>query len=787
VENTKSDVLAPDKHNRLWVAHNGSKIPLRADMRQADVTNPDDWSTYDQISTAIAGKPDLGHGLVLTPPYVGIDLDTYKTTDPIIIAIHKWIHDELFAGTYSELSLRGGVHILCKGVFTCSRRNLSRIFVELKDENKYLTYTENTIHTLPCIECPHALSTLSQWVDKYFPPPSFEATSSVDLPEVNTDDEVCTMAAQAFNGELFKALYSGNWHGRYDTQSEADQALANIIAFYTDSRQQTARLFLSSELGKRPKAQRLDYLYSQKYGLVTLAFDQKLPLPDMSDLGEKFKQLAAAAKNGTTTPPVKAMAPPAPAPAPAPAIEIVTQFDNGAPVQWEKPPGLLGDIADYVYQAAPYPNQHVALAAAIGFFAGLVGRAYNTVTGTGLNQYIALLGRTGIGKEAAHSGISRLCNSLRTVAKESLRGFAGPAEIASPQALMRHLVEKPSMCSFKGEFGIWMQNINSPRANPHEAQLKRLLLDLFNKSGKWDTLDGAIYSDKSNNVPLVNAPAFTFIGDSTLDPFYKGIDQSNIDDGLVSRLTVISCPDVQPVYNACAGNIKPSDELLTALERLIPQICFINQSIDNIIQVTETVEAKAYQLDYQKVCQDIMWEDRKNPISQVWNRAHKRMLRLGTLVAVGANRDYPVVHPVVEVTHYKWARQIIEHGVSVVSQRFESGDVGNTTLGFKQRQLVGRILLEYADSKWNQKLLKSYRITEIMHQNGGIPYSYIQQRVKNMLPFAQEERNAIQALTNAIESFIKVEALSEWETVPVEGNTRRKAIVYRIIDKSKLM
>ncbi len=783
------DILNPEKQSQLWVARNGDKVPLRApDLQLADVTDPRDWRTFQQVSKAIEGRPNLGPGFVLASPYVGIDLDSYKTTDPVIIAIHDWIHHTLLSNTYSEWSPRDGAHILCQGFLKCCRRKLSRVFVELKDEG-YLTYTERAIHVLPVVNCQQSLDTLSQWVDRWFPAPSFESTSTVDLPEVNTDDEVCTMAANASNGELFKQLYQGNWQGRYISQSEADQALANIIAFYTDSRQQTARIFRSSQLGQRPKAQRQNYLYSPKYGLVTLAFDQKLQLPDLSDLGEKFKQLAetaAASKNGTspevhkvklslvtrqatpTLPPVTVQ------------NEETSQSSDDESIQW--PPGLLGNIARYIYQDASYPNVHVAVAGAIGMLAGLTGRAYNTVTGTGLNQYIILLGESGIGKEAAQHGTSKLCGMLR-VHKDALLGYMGPAHIASPQALLRHLVKVQSMWSCLGEIGILLQSLNSPHANPNISQLKRLLLDLFHKSGQADILNGAIYADKTNNIVPVNAPAFSFIGDSTLDQFYNGIDLTNIHDGLVSRLAVIECPDVRPVYNPRAGDMTPSDALLKELETLVPRVCAINQDEKSIKRVDETPAAKAFQLQYQKFCQDKQWEDRSRPELQIWNRAHIKVLRLGSLVAVG---KFPE-HPTVELSDYQWAQKVIEDGVNTVLRRFESGNVGNTTLGFKQRQLIGKILLDYADSKWNQKMENSYRITKDMHQNGGIPYSYIQQRVKNMLPFALENHNAIQALTNAIESFIKAEALSEWETTPVEGNTRRKAMVYRIIDKSKLV
>lgn len=71
------------------------------------------------------------------------------------------------------------------------------------------------------------------------------------------------------------------------------------------------------------------------------------------------------------------------------------------------PPGLVGEIAQFIYAQAPRPVPEIALAGALGMVAGIAGRAYN-VSGTGLNQYTLLLAPTGTGKEAIASGIDKL-------------------------------------------------------------------------------------------------------------------------------------------------------------------------------------------------------------------------------------------------------------------------------------------------------------------------------------------------------------------------------------------
>ncbi len=93
-----------------------------------------------------------------------------------------------------------------------------------------------------------------------------------DQMEVLTDGEILTKCAQAANGDKFKELWEGRWEQLgYPSIVEADLALCNLRAFWTDNRNQARRLFLQSELGKRPKAKQ------NATRNVATAFDQKVP------------------------------------------------------------------------------------------------------------------------------------------------------------------------------------------------------------------------------------------------------------------------------------------------------------------------------------------------------------------------------------------------------------------------------------------------------------------------------------------------------------------------------
>jgi hypothetical protein len=224
----------------------------------------------------------------------------------------------------------------------------------------------------------------------------------------------------------------------------------------------------------------------------------------------------------------------------------------------------------------------IALAGAIGLMAGICGRAYN-ISNTGLNQYVLLLAPTGSGKEAMASGISRLMTTVAT--KEGTKAaldFIGPGDIASGQALLKYL-SKTSNCfvALIGEFGLKMQQLSSQRANPAEVMLKRVLLDLYNKSGSGNTLQPSIYSDKANNTDLLYSPAVSLLGESTPETFFAGIDETMIADGLLPRFTFIEYRGKRPPPNDNHASVYPSPELSSA----ISQLCLSALNTMNISQV----------------------------------------------------------------------------------------------------------------------------------------------------------------------------------------------------------
>src|SRR5690606_28770541 len=233
------------------------------------------------------------------------------------------------------------------------------------------------------------------------------------------------------------------------------------IAFYTKNRPQIARIFRSSALGQREKAKRQDYLN----WMIDRSFDRELPPIDMEGLKIQTEdaikginrpvaqRLEPAAHNGLVAgsnpagPTTNTGVSPS---GKASGFDPDTGGSNpSTPTKLKPthnpPPGLLGEIAQFIYAAAPRPVPEIAIAAAIGLMAGICGRGYN-VSSTGLNQYLLLLAKTGRGKEAIQSGISKLIYAVRQQVP-TIEECIGPDEIASGPALYKYLNMKPAFVS----------------------------------------------------------------------------------------------------------------------------------------------------------------------------------------------------------------------------------------------------------------------------------------------------------------------------------------------------
>lgn len=186
--------------------------------------------------------------------------------------------------SYTEISPSGkGSHIIIR---LTDKRKLwqgrKQNAVELYCQCRFFTMTGNIYHKVPIAER-QALAEIL-WAELGNGTDNNAKISYYDNDERCTDSEVITFGLNAVNGDKFARLLEGSWEGLHPSQSEADLAFMNMIVFYSRNRNQSARIFRNSPLGKRPKAQRANYMQ----WLLDKAGDRLLPPVDISGLVNPF-------------------------------------------------------------------------------------------------------------------------------------------------------------------------------------------------------------------------------------------------------------------------------------------------------------------------------------------------------------------------------------------------------------------------------------------------------------------------------------------------------------------
>ncbi len=239
------------------------RVPMRANFSNASVTNPKTWCSFDDAVSALKKKNFNGIGFVFTgeDPYCGVDMDS--CVNPKTNIIESWAKDwiDKFA-SYTELSPSGtGVHIIVKGKLL-SEKGKKKEDYEIYDRKRFFTFTGNIIspeyshieERQEVAEEFYNFITDKQAIKTEIPLPEGQVLSSKEI------EDIIKKAKAAANGEKFLKLFDGAWEELdHPSQSEADQALCDLLAYWTNCNPMGIdQLFRKSKL-YRDKWDRDDY------------------------------------------------------------------------------------------------------------------------------------------------------------------------------------------------------------------------------------------------------------------------------------------------------------------------------------------------------------------------------------------------------------------------------------------------------------------------------------------------------------------------------------------------
>jgi len=444
---------------------------------------------------------------------------------------------------------------------------------------------------------------------------------------------------------------------------------------------------------------------------------------------------------------------------------------SGNTFQYEKPPGLVGALADMIYGYAPRPVPEIALVGALGLMGGIVGRGWQ-VSNTGINIYLLLLANTGSGKEAINLGINKILSAV-TKYSPMASEFIGPDKIASGPALIKYLREHPSWVSIQGEFAHNMKKFISPNANAALTDLKAEYLRLYMASTHGTLYRGTIYSDQDKNKGAVMNPALTIVGECAPEFFESMLSEDLINDGLLPRCSIIEYRgprvDLNPwhhTFKPDEGHLKQLGDLITASHAMMAG----NQSIT----VALTPGAQNLMDAFDRETSDLINSAPGEAVRNLWNRAHLKAMRMAALVAVGCNTYQPVIDEAIA----NWAINIVRYEVDSLVRKFVKGEVGS--IERKQENDVIRACGQLINRPYEHAA--AYGVSRKMWSDKSIPYVYLQRKLLTLASFRGDRNGARMALKRVIQDMVEAGTLQEIPPLQVSERYKKRGRVFILAD-----
>lgn len=645
-----------------WCVAGKDKIPLYWDgeVRRAKV---DDWRTWMKFTDAMGMAGWLGEGFsvgfVLNDwcQYSCIDIDVCDAQTQEQkgqkIDSSKWTTQEQFErywkiaqafDTYTELSRSGkGLHIWVKGKVDGGRRD----GVELYSTRRFIICTGEVVIGGGIKERKEYLEQLGKEIKRG---QNWEQELE-ELEAVEEDAEIWKKAVNAENGDKFVKLCEGQWmEFNYPSQSEADLALMAMICFWTKSNEQVRRMFRQTVLGSREKAKRDDYLNRALKEIRGKAKIEELECELAKESAENFASQM---------------------------VKIMPVEDVKKEGELEYPPGMVGQLARFIYGTLARPVKEIAIITALAYMSGVCSRAYN-INRSGLNLYLVLLAASGVGKEGINEALSWLTYNIgmKSGMEEEFAKHFVFGDYASGTALKKDLAQRKAIMNVTGEFGQKLRMLLSAdgQGGSHLLNLKKEMLELYQKSGQDSISQNRAFADKEKEIANIKGAAFSMIGESTITDFYEVLTDTVLRDGFLSRFDIIEYRGKRnPLVMEENRNFKLPELLEKTLVNLAVS-AFNRCEQDECDAVKVEFENRQAFEKFNAFCDEKMNESDEDAVHQIWNRAGIKVMKIAALLAIGDNHLYPKITN----EHLEWAKSLVMKNVDTFLERLRSGDIGRS-------------------------------------------------------------------------------------------------------------
>jgi hypothetical protein len=316
------------------------------------------------------------------------------------------------------------------------------------------------------------------------------------------------------------------------------------------------------------------------------------------------------------------------------------------------PPGLVGEICDWINRTAMCPQPLLSLGCTLAFCGGLFGRKVKDHLDTRTNIYCMGVARSSAGKNHAPKQIRRLC------AAAGCLDLIGGDSTASDSAIEERMCRHPATVFLWDEIGHLLSVIKTIQ-NPHLKQIISLFMRLYSASGS--VFAGREYAD-TERQRIITEPCCCLYGTSTPERFTEGISPEELKDGWLSRCLVFRVYNI-PEKTWDIGAIEVPESLYSQIGKwFMRQIevtdghninAFVNQLPTGAIapqppaQIVVPVDGPAEQMlrDFHHESKGFGKEHPQ--LDCLWTKAEENARRVALIIAAGTDYDRPRITPAI--------------------------------------------------------------------------------------------------------------------------------------------
>lgn len=243
-------------------------------------------------------------------------------------------------------------------------------------------------------------------------------------------------------------------------------------------------------------------------------------------------------------------------------------------VRLDKPPGFVGEVADWIDNQCRFPRRRLAVASAIVSVGNLGGlRHEDTRDGITSNMIAFCIAASATGKEAVQQAMADI--HIVAGVQGALQG-----NMKSEQEITRNLVEHQPSYFIMDEMGLFLQKVRNAQKRGGASYLESLLaiiMSVYSKSNSHYLLSGdmsreinkiytqqlsrAMEDDDQTRIARaermlkmvgsgLKRPFLSIVGYSTPSTFDSIMDGETATQGFVGRSLIVVEPDINPKSKA---------------------------------------------------------------------------------------------------------------------------------------------------------------------------------------------------------------------------------------------